>query len=85
MRRVLLNPADLRNPHYPLLVNNSWGSGMAINARQADQMIADSAALGLEMFHLDAGWFRGVGDWYPIRSSSLTVWRPSPRMPTAMD
>ena len=28
-------------------------------------MIADSAGLGLEMFHLDAGWFRGVGDWYP--------------------
>ena len=65
VRRVLLNPADRSNPHYPLLVNNSWGSGMAINARQAHQMIADSAALGLEMFHLDAGWFRGVGDWYP--------------------
>ena len=28
-------------------------------------MIADAAALGFEMFHLDAGWFRGVGDWYP--------------------
>src|SRR6202140_3437262 len=28
-------------------------------------MIHDSAALGLEMFHLDAGWFRGVGDWQP--------------------
>ncbi|HSB75560.1 MAG TPA: alpha-galactosidase, partial [Terriglobales bacterium] len=25
----------------------------------------DSAELGLEMFHIDAGWFRGVGDWYP--------------------
>ncbi len=28
-------------------------------------MIRDSADLGIEMFHLDAGWFRGVGDWYP--------------------
>ena len=28
-------------------------------------MIRDSAELGLEMFHIDAGWFRGVGDWYP--------------------
>jgi alpha-galactosidase len=28
-------------------------------------MILDSAELGLEMFGLDAGWFRGVGDWYP--------------------
>lgn len=65
VRRVLLNPADMRDPHYPLLVNNSWGSGMAINETQAHQMIADSADLGLEMFHIDAGWFRGVGDWYP--------------------
>jgi alpha-galactosidase len=28
-------------------------------------MIGDSKELGLEMFHIDAGWFRGVGDWYP--------------------
>jgi alpha-galactosidase len=28
-------------------------------------MIRDSTELGLEMFHVDAGWFRGVGDWYP--------------------
>jgi alpha-galactosidase len=28
-------------------------------------MIRESAELGLEMFHIDAGWFRGVGDWYP--------------------
>ncbi len=28
-------------------------------------MIRDSAELGVEMFHIDAGWFRGVGDWYP--------------------
>jgi alpha-galactosidase len=27
--------------------------------------MTDAARLGLEMFHLDAGWFRGVGDWYP--------------------
>lgn len=61
--RVLLNAADLRNPSYPLLVNNSWGSGMEINEQNAYRMIEDSARLGFEMFHLDAGWFRGVGDW----------------------
>jgi Melibiase/Glycosyl hydrolase family 36 C-terminal domain len=65
VRGVLNDPAHLRDPHYPLLVNNSWGSGMAINDRQARSMIRDSAELGFEMFHLDAGWFRGVGDWYP--------------------
>jgi hypothetical protein len=55
----------VHDARYPLLVNNSWGSGMAVNERLARQMIADSADLGLEMFHLDAGWFRGVGDWHP--------------------
>src|ERR1035438_5201520 len=28
-------------------------------------MIAESKELGLDLFGLDAGWFRGVGDWYP--------------------
>jgi hypothetical protein len=76
--RVLLGPASRgeatgaqpgvavpRNPSYPLLVENSWGEGMDINEPKAHAMIADAAGLGLEMYHLDAGWFRGVGDWYP--------------------
>ena len=62
--RVLLNPVDQTNPTYPPLVENSWGEGMGINEQKARSMIADTAKLGLEMFHLDAGWFRGVGDWY---------------------
>jgi len=65
VRRVLNDPRTLRDPAYPLLTNNSWGSGMAIDEGQARRMIDDSAALGFEMFHLDAGWFRGVGDWVP--------------------
>jgi hypothetical protein len=63
IREVLNNPATLRNPQYPLLVSNSWGSGMAINEQQAQGMIQDASTLGLEMFHLDAGWFRTIGDW----------------------
>ncbi len=62
--RVLLNPTDLKNSSYPLLVSNTWGSGMEINEEKARRMIEDSVKLGLEMFHVDAGWFRGVGDWY---------------------
>lgn len=54
-----------RDKHYPLLVNNSWGSGMAVDEKLARTMIDESADLGLEMFHIDAGWFRGVGDWFP--------------------
>ncbi len=65
VREVLGNPRAWQNPSYPLLVNNSWGSGMQVNDELARRMIRDSAELGLDMFHIDAGWFRGVGDWYP--------------------
>ncbi len=60
--------APISDPHYPLLVNNSWGSGMAVDEKLARTMINESADLGLEMFHIDAGWFRGVGDWFPDRT-----------------
>ena len=63
VRAVLNNPRTLADPSYPLLVNNSWGSGMAVDEALAHRMIEQSAQLGLEMFHLDAGWFREVGDW----------------------
>jgi hypothetical protein len=53
----------VRDQRYPLLVNNSWGSGMAVDEALARRMIDQSAELGLEMFHVDAGWFRAVGDW----------------------
>ncbi len=65
VRAVLENPLVLRDATFPPLVNNSWGSGMAVDEGLARRMIADSAKLGLEMFHLDAGWFRDVGDWQP--------------------
>lgn len=65
VRAVLGSARTWSNPDYPLTVNNSWGAGMEISETVAKQMIADAAALGFEMYHLDAGWFRGVGDWYP--------------------
>ena len=63
VREVLNNPRTISDPTYPILVNNSWGSGMAVDENLAHRMIEESARLGLEMFHLDAGWFRAVGDW----------------------
>jgi Melibiase len=65
IRDVLANQEAWKDPHYPLAVNNSWGGGMKVNEAIALRMIRDAAKLGFEMFHLDAGWFRGVGDWYP--------------------
>jgi alpha-galactosidase len=38
---------------------------MAVDEALARRMISAAASLGLEMFHLDAGWFRDVGDWRP--------------------
>lgn len=65
VRAVLGNPITWKDAHYPLVVNNSWGSGMAVDEPLALRMIGESKELGVEMFHIDAGWFRGVGDWYP--------------------
>ncbi len=65
VRQVLNNPRTWADPHYPLLVNNSWGSGMEVDETLSLRMLQDCADLGIEMFHIDAGWFRGVGDWYP--------------------
>ena len=65
IRGALNNPLTWKSKSYPPLVNNSWGSGMQIDEALAHRMVSDSAELGLEMFHIDAGWFRGVGDWYP--------------------
>jgi len=64
VRAVLSRSRAADDPHYPLLVSNSWGSGMAVNEALAGRMILEAAQLGLEMFHLDAGWFRAVGDWH---------------------
>ncbi|WP_158753057.1 alpha-galactosidase [Dyella sp. S184] len=65
VREVLNDPATLRDRAYPTVTINSWGSAMAITDVQARHMIDDASSLGFEMFHLDAGWFRAVGDWYP--------------------
>jgi hypothetical protein len=65
VRQVLNDPTTLGDPAYPLVTNNSWGSAMAIDEAQARRMIDDAQRLGFEMFHLDAGWFRAVGDWRP--------------------
>lgn len=63
VRAVLGNRRTLGSSQYPMLVGNSWGSGLAVDESLAQRMIVDSADLGLELFHLDAGWFRDVGDW----------------------
>lgn len=65
IRQVLNHPETWSNPSYPTLVNNSWGSLLDIDEAKMLRTLADANELGLEMFHIDAGWFRAVGDWYP--------------------
>ncbi len=65
IRAVLGNPNTWNDQNYPWVVNNSWGGGMDVNEEIALRMIRDAADLGMDMFHIDAGWFRDVGDWYP--------------------
>jgi hypothetical protein len=55
----------IHDPNVPLLVSNTWGAQTDINASLVRAMTDDAAALGLEMIHVDAGWYRGVGDWVP--------------------
>ncbi len=64
VKEVLCEDHAWHHQDFPLVTNNSWGIGMAIDEVGARRMIADAARLKFEMFHLDAGWFRGVGDWY---------------------
>jgi hypothetical protein len=62
---AVLQPRSTRvHPLYPLLVNNTWGLELNINEAKVTAMMKDAAALGLEMLHVDAGWFQNVGDWY---------------------
>src|SRR5581483_5325422 len=65
IREALTSQDTWKDPHYPFTVNNSWGGGMQVDEPIARRMIRDASDLGFEMFHVDAGWFRGVGDWYP--------------------
>ncbi len=44
VRTVLQNPRTLADPSYPLLVSNSWGSGMAVDETLARRMIEQRRA-----------------------------------------
>jgi alpha-galactosidase len=47
----------------PLLVNNTWGNQGKIDDAILRRMIDLAAQTGMELFHVDALWFRHVGDW----------------------
>jgi hypothetical protein len=63
VKNVLCNKQVWQKDNFPPLVNNTWGAGMKINDLRVEKMMQDAARLSFEMFHIDAGWFKGVGDW----------------------
>ena len=58
-------PLTWSNPHYPLAREQQLGQRHGRRRRPSPAHDRRSHELGFEMFHIDAGWFRGVGDWYP--------------------
>lgn len=50
---------------YPWVQYNSWRYGQEINEAQQIAVIERCAELGLEVFVVDLGWARQIGDWRP--------------------
>lgn len=56
-------PAD---PLFPRLHYNTWYTlGLEVDETSCRRALRAAADLGIETFHLDAGWYRDVGDWRP--------------------
>jgi Melibiase len=49
---------------FPYLMADSWGLEEEIDEAYVRRMIDEAAELGVELFTLDKGWERAVGDWH---------------------
>jgi hypothetical protein len=55
---------DVRaDAEFPYLIADSWGLHERIDEDYVRTMIDEAAELGVEVFTLDKGWERAVGDW----------------------
>lgn len=65
---VLITAPDLSGmpgePQFPCLVANSWGVQEDTSTERILSMMDATAAVGAEVFVVDKGWERSVGDWY---------------------
>jgi alpha-galactosidase len=58
--------ASTPDPLFPRVQYNTWCSlGMKIDEQKVLQQMEAAHRLGVELFHLDAGWYTRVGDWQP--------------------
>jgi hypothetical protein len=51
-------------PDFPWAGFDTWGYGLGVNQPLVETLIDRTAALGVETFTLDAGWFPRIGDWW---------------------
>ena len=73
LRRLVTNelvtPPDLSGlpgtPEFPCVVANSWGVQEDTSTDRMLAMMDATAAVGAEVFVVDKGWERFVGDWHP--------------------
>jgi hypothetical protein len=65
----MITPPDLSglpgSPGFPCLVANSWGVQEDTSTERILAMMDATAAVGAEVFVVDKGWERSVGDWQP--------------------
>lgn len=61
---VYVHP-PMPDARYPWVQYNSWKYGQDINEAQQLTVIERCAALGIEVFVVDLGWARQIGDWRP--------------------
>jgi hypothetical protein len=52
-------------PGFPCVVANSWGVQEDTSTARILAMMEATAAVGAEVFVVDKGWERAVGDWHP--------------------
>lgn len=51
--------------NFPYVIFNSWGYQTDIDQEKIERAVELAADLGAEVFDVDYGWSRGIGDWHP--------------------
>lgn len=64
VERVLAKPMP-EPDKFPYLMFDSWGYGQEINESLLKQAARTAARLGVEVFTVDLGWAKQIGDWRP--------------------
>jgi alpha-galactosidase len=87
LRSYAVNGIRAGRPLVPLVTYNTWFAyGTSIDESSIRAAMDRAAALGVELFVLDAGWYRGAGAGGPTDfDSGLGSWTPDPaRFPNGL-